>query len=77
MAATEAADMAEDRRGLLTDREHEILLNDGEDVTDKYYGVVVSRVRKKIELVEDDLEALAQHETLADELRDVVCNDEQ
>jgi hypothetical protein len=77
MAATEAADMTEDRRGLLTDREREILLNDGEDVTDKYYGVVVSRVRKKIELVEDDLEALAQHETLADELRDVVCNDEQ
>ena len=76
MAATEAADMAEDRRGLLTDREREILLNDGEDVTDKYYGVVVSRVRKKIELVEDDLEALAQHETLADELRDVVCDDE-
>ena len=77
MAATEAADMAEDRRGLLTDREREILLNDGEDVTDKYYGVVVSRVRKKIELVEEDLEALAHHETLADELRDIVCNDEQ
>ena len=64
-------------RALLTDREREILLNDGEDVTDKYYGVVVSRVRKKIELVGDDLEALAQHETLADELRDAVCHDEQ
>lgn len=52
----------------------EILLTDGEDVTEKYYGVVVSRVRKKIELVEDDFEALEQHETLADELRDVVCS---
>jgi len=75
MAATEAADMAEDRRGLLTDREREILLNEGEDVTDKYYGVVISRVRKKIELVDDDLEALEQHESLADELRDVVCDE--
>ena len=76
MAATEAADMAEDRRGLLTDREREILLTDGDGVTDKYYGVVVSRVRKKIELVEDDLEALEKHDTLAGELRDVVCSDE-
>ena len=75
MEAREAADMAEDRRGLLTDREREILLNDGKDVTDKYYGVVVSRVRKKIELVGDDLEALAQHETLADELREEVCRE--
>lgn len=61
---------------LLTDREREILLNDGDDVTEKYYGVVVTRVRKKIKLVEDDLEALEEHETLADELREIVCNDE-
>lgn len=61
---------------LLTDREREILLTDGDGVTDKYYGVVVSRVRKKIELVEDDLEALGKHDTLAGELRDVVCSDE-
>lgn len=45
-------------------------------MTEKYYGVVVSRVRKKIELVESDLEALEQHETLADELRDAVCEDQ-
>lgn len=76
MAATEAANMADDRRGLLTDREREILLTDGEDVTDKYYGVVVSRVRKKIELVEDDLEALEEHDSLAGELRKVVCGGE-
>lgn len=77
MGAAETADMAEDRRALLTDREREILLTDGEDVSEKYYGVVVSRVRNKIELVEDDLEALEAHATLGDELREVVCDDEQ
>ena len=76
MAATEATDMGEDRRGLLTDREREILLTDGEDVSEKYYGVVVTRVRNKIGLIGGDLEALEQHDTLADELRDVVCSDE-
>lgn len=76
MAATEPTGMAEDRRGLLTDREREILLTDGEDVSEKYYGVVVSRVRNKIELIGEDLEALEQHDTLADELRNVVCSDE-
>ena len=76
MAATEATHMAEDRRGLLTDREREILLTDGEDVSEKYYGVVVTRVRNKIGLIGGDLEALEQHDTLADELRDVVCSDE-
>jgi len=65
--------MAEDRRGLLTDREREILLAGGEDVSEKYYSVVVSRVRNKIGIVDDDLEALEQHDTLAEELRDVVC----
>ena len=76
MTATEATHMAEDRRGLLTDREREILLTDGEDVSEKYYGVVVTRVRNKIGLIGGDLEALEQHDTLADELRDVVCSDE-
>lgn len=75
MAATEPAGMAEDRRGILTDREREILLTDGNDVSEKYYGVVVSRVRNKIELVGDDLDALEQHDSLADELREVVCSD--
>ena len=76
MAAAEPPDMAEDRRALLTDREREILLNDGEDVSEKYYGVVVTRVRKKIELVEEDLEALETHDSLADEFREVVCGNE-
>ena len=77
MAAAETSDMAEDRRALLTDREREILLTDGEGVSDKYYGVVVSRVRNKIELVEGDLEALEAHDTLGDEFREVVCDDSE
>jgi hypothetical protein len=73
MRAAETPNMAENRRGLLTDREREILLTDGKDVTEKYYGVVVTRVRNKIKLVGDDLEALEHHDTLAEELRDEVC----
>lgn len=61
-------------RGLMTDREREILL--GAEVSDKYYGVVVTRVRKRIDrLSEQELEALEEHDTLADELRDAVCSD--
>jgi len=57
----------------MTDREHEILLGDA-DVSEKYYGVVVTRVRKRIKrLGETELEALESHATLADELRDQVC----
>ena len=67
--------MSDDRRGILTDREREILLSDGEDVSEKYYGVVVSRVRNKVERLDDDLPALDEHGSLGDELRDVVCNE--
>lgn len=67
--------MTDDRRGLLTDREREILLDGGDDVTEKYYGVVVSRVRNKIERLDDDLPALEAHDTLADELREIVCDE--
>lgn len=68
--------MVDDRRALLTEREREILLGKGEDVSEKYYSVVVSRVRNKIELLEKDLPALEAHNTLGDELREVVCDDE-
>ncbi len=61
-------------RGLMTDREREILLGEA-DVSEKYYGVVVTRVRKRIErLGGSELEALESHDTLADELRDAVCD---
>lgn len=68
--------MAEDGpRGLMTDREREILLGDAE-VSEKYYGVVVTRVRKRINrLGGGELEALEAHDTLADELRDAVCEE--
>lgn len=68
--------MVDDRRALLTEREREILLGEGGDVTEKYYSVVVSRVRNKIELLDKDLPALEAHNTLGDELREVVCDDE-
>lgn len=62
-------------RGLMTDREREILLGEA-DVSEKYYGVVVTRVRKRInKLAEEEIDALEAHDTLADELRDAVCED--
>lgn len=75
MEALAEADMTSDGpRGLMTDREREILLGEAE-VTDKYHGVVVTRVRKRINrLVECEIEALENHATLADELRDGVCD---
>jgi hypothetical protein len=60
--------MTDDRRGLLTDREREILLSGGKEVSDEYYSVVVSRVRNKIQRLATDIEALQQHPTLYDEL---------
>ncbi|MFD1527315.1 MULTISPECIES: hypothetical protein [Halobacteriales] len=76
MDRTAQAVMADDGpRGLMTDREREILLGDA-DVTEKYYGVVVTRVRKRIDrLGEKELEALEKHDSLADELREAVCKD--
>jgi len=59
-------------RALVTDREREILLGKA-DVSEKYYHVVVTRVRKRINRLDDEIEALEAHDTLADELRDVVC----
>jgi hypothetical protein len=61
-----------DRRALLTETERAILLGE-RDVSEKYYYVTVTRVRKKIRQVEHDLEALDEHDKLGDELRDVVC----
>ena len=67
--------MAEDdRRALLTEDERAILQGK-KDVSEKYYYVVVTRARKKIQkLVDDDLPALEEHDSLGDELRDGVCS---
>jgi len=60
-------------RALVTDREMDILLGEA-DVSEKYYHVVVTRVRNRIERLGDELEAIESHDTLGDELREIVCD---
>jgi len=69
--------MPDERRSLLTDREREILLNNGEDVSEGYYGVVVSRARSRIQRLESDIQALKEHPTLYDELLEVIPDRER
>jgi hypothetical protein len=60
-------------RGLLTEREREILSGEA-DVSDDYRYRVVSRVRTKIENLEKDVNTLSEnHNDLLEELREVVC----
>lgn len=60
-------------RGLLTEREREIIKGEA-DVSDNYRYRVVSRVRSKIENVDEDVRLLAKYrEDLLEELREVVC----
>ena len=76
MAATDFPGVPDkDYRAILTDREREILSGEA-DVEESYYYRVITRVRDKIEKVEDDLEVLDEHhDTLGDELREIVCED--
>ena len=69
--------MSDERRSLLTDREREILLNSGEDVSEGYYGVVVTRARQRIQRLETDIQALKEHPTLYDELLEVIPDRER
>lgn len=71
---TDIHTMVDDQyRGLLTEREREILSGDAE-VSDNYQYRVVSRVRTKIENIEEDVDLLsANREDLLEELREVVC----
>jgi hypothetical protein len=63
-------------RGLLTEREREIIEGDA-DVSDNYRYRVVSRIRTKIENVDEDVGILAKNrEDLLEELREVVCQNE-
>ena len=64
------------RRALLTDRERELVSD--EDAEDPRY-VAVSRIRTKInEELTEDVEILKDHHPdLYDELRDVVCEDDE
>jgi len=60
-------------RGLLTEREREIIKGEA-DVSDNYRYRVVSRIRTKIENLDEDTDVLAENrEDLLEELRDVVC----
>jgi hypothetical protein len=60
-------------RGLLTEREREILRGEA-DVSDNYQYRVVSRVRTKVENLEEDVGILDENrEDLLIELRQVVC----
>lgn len=62
-------------RGLLTERERKILSGEA-DVSQDYQYRVASRVRTKIENLDEDVEILSRHrEDLLEELRDVVCED--
>ena len=67
------ANMAE--RGLLTDREREIIKGEA-DVSDDYRYRVASRIRNKIERVEGDVLILKENRPdLLEELREVVCEE--
>jgi len=64
-------------RGLLTEREREILKGEA-DVSDNYRYRVVSRIRTKIDNVDDDVEILAENrQDLLEELQQVVCDYEE
>jgi len=69
--AKENANMAE--RGLLTDREREIIQGEA-DVSDDYRYRVASRIRNKIDRIESDVSILEEHRAdLLEELQEVVC----
>jgi hypothetical protein len=75
MPQAETVAMA-DRRALLTEREREIISGDADDVSDEYRYQTISRIRSRIQRIEEDLEAMESHGDLADELRELVCESE-
>jgi len=76
MAITGFSPMADERRGLLTTREREIISGDA-DVNDEYYYSVVSRVRRKIDNLAQDAALLQEHHPeLGEELREAVSGDD-
>ena len=66
------------RRALLTDDERGILTGE-KDVSDNYEYTIRSRIRKKIkEELAEDVEIIAEYDDeILEELRDVVCPDEE
>jgi len=62
-------------RGLLTDREREIIEGTA-DVSDDYRYRVASRIRNKIERIDEDVDILEENrDDLLKELREVICED--
>lgn len=74
MAQAERGAMT-DRRALLTDREREIISGEADDISDDYRYQTISRVRKRLDRLDGDLEAMEAHGQLAQDLRDIVCDD--
>lgn len=74
MVESETVAMA-DRRALLTEREREIVSGEADDVTDEYRYQTVSRIRGRLQRLEDDIDALEKHGELAKELRQTVCGE--
>ena len=72
--ADERKNMVDDQyRGLLTNREREIIKGEA-DVSDNYRYRVVSRVRTKIKNVSRDVEILAENrEDLLEDFQEAVC----
>jgi len=62
-----------ERRALMTEREREIISGEADDVTDSYRYQTVSRIRARLQHLEDDLNALEAHGDLGEELREIVC----
>ncbi|WP_245575987.1 hypothetical protein [Haloplanus natans] len=76
MATMQTVQMADDRRALLTPREREILSGEA-DVNEDYYYAVVSRVRKKIQKLDEDVQILHEnHPALYSELQAAIVVDE-
>lgn len=65
-----------DRRALLTERERAIVSGEADDVTDEYRYQLISRVRNRFhEQLEADMAALEKHGELAEEVRELVCDE--
>lgn len=62
------------RRALLTEREREIVAGEA-DVSDEYRYQTISRIRSRLEKLDEDIEAMEKHGQLAEELRERVCDD--
>lgn len=69
-----------DERALLTEREREVLLGDADDVENlaRYQSKVRTRLRARIEALEEDLNIIEDTEPeIADELHQQVCGDHE